>query len=344
MSISRPYELKSPKRIQIHLTDQCNLNCKFCDKGFRKGKSNDISKGKWEKVIKGIKSLGPERVIVSGGGEPLLRPETFNMVVDELEDKDIYTSLITNGTHLDRDMIEKLIEKDWNHINFSLHSPFAEVSDFLRGKKGSFIKTVENIRKLKKLKDEKDSKEPTMAITSVINKYNYSQIGELSEFVQRLDVKTLVLKHLHGDYGRLEPPEGSLEGVQREIEESSGDIKIEPDFQQQGTSEDDRETNNNEMVCPSPFFEMTVLADGTVTPCCFIFDSGEYTETVHDKELEEIWHGEKFELLRQSSYTGEEMPPCKDCFASQKEMEDLRPEFEKQYKQSLEETLGNNKC
>lgn len=344
MSLTKPYDLKSPKRIQIHPTDRCNLECGFCDRSFRTQRNKELSKEKWKEVLQSIRSLEPDRVIVVGGGEPTLRKDILSETIDQMNDETIYTSLVTNGVSLYRETIQKMINEGWNHIHFSLHSPFAKISDFLRGKEGSFKGTLENIRTIKAMKERMDSEEPTMAITSVLNRYNVNHLEELAEFVKTLDMEPLVLRNLQGEHKKFEVPQDTSRNIKKMIDKISKKVDIKLEFNLSENQRDERERNKQEPMCLSPFFEMSVFADGTVAPCCFMFDEEKYTENVRDKNLKDIWTGEKFEFLRQSSYTEERVAPCNECSVSQKEMEDLRPEFEKQYKQSLGEAIENNKC
>lgn len=68
------------------------------------------------------------------------------------------------------------------------------------------------------------------------------------------------------------------------------------------------------MVCPSPFHQLYIRADGTVFPCC-----GDWKQnpvgTIHEQGIIEIWKGEKLEAFRRMHIEGRrfENPACGRC-------------------------------
>ncbi|MFB6088966.1 MAG: SPASM domain-containing protein [Candidatus Aenigmatarchaeota archaeon] len=90
-------------------------------------------------------------------------------------------------------------------------------------------------------------------------------------------------------------------------------------------------------ICYSPFYEMTIFPDGKVAPCCFSDQEKiEEIENVKSKDIEDIWKGNKFRILREKMLTGIYPSMCKECSISHKEMEDLEKLFKNDYKHLTE--------
>lgn len=100
------------KKIYIEITNQCNLNCSFCIKNYRKIKylSLDELKIILEK-LKGQTKFLYFHVL----GEPLIHP-LFNYLVEEAS-KNYCVNITTNGY-----LIDNINTKKIRQLNISLHS------------------------------------------------------------------------------------------------------------------------------------------------------------------------------------------------------------------------------
>lgn len=338
------YELKKPRKIQLYPTNRCSLNCKFCDSSTNSDFSEELDLDKWNEVFEDIKKLSPKRLIVSGGGEPLERKELMIDIFKTFQGTEIKKSLITNGVLLNESIIRKIVNYDWNHISFSIHSPFAKKSDYIRGSKGSSKKTIQNIRLLEEIKEERGSKTPTTSITTVINEYNSSDLLELKEFAKELDIGLLVLRPLQGNKSELKSygDPKVLRGLLTELQKSNYQVKRE--FNLEDLSKDNKSEKNTSIpYCLSPFFEVVISADGKVSPCCF-FLAKNYQgglENVGEKNLEDIWRGDVFEEMRDKVISNKIPEICKECILSGKDRFEFEDYFAKKYS-NLYNRIRNN--
>lgn len=96
--------------INFHFTNCCNYRCVYCF-AKSKNKSKQLSFEKCKNVVDKIKDYFTKNNIVDGrinlvGGEPLVSP-FINELIDYCFDKKIKVSIVTNGSLLTKEFIER---------------------------------------------------------------------------------------------------------------------------------------------------------------------------------------------------------------------------------------------
>lgn len=139
------FELTS---LYLYLTDHCNLCCSHCwvSPKFSEQKQNGISLAGLKKAISEAKSLGLQSVKLTGG-EPLLYKHIDGLLAF-LASEQIDVLIETNGTLLNRDLVERLKSCNLDQLSISLDAATEEVHDQIRGVKGSFRRTLEGLTHL----------------------------------------------------------------------------------------------------------------------------------------------------------------------------------------------------
>jgi uncharacterized protein len=162
--------------LELHVTNQCNLRCKYCyvSEECDKERSHEMSEEVIEKALvftlKNFPNVELLRLSL-WGGEPMLFREKFLFVVEKAKEifknKKISFSFSTNGTIMDEEMIDFLIKNQFS-LQVSLDG-FENDQNFLRPTfqgKGTYKTVMENLSYWKK----KNIKMP--AIRSTITPYN----------------------------------------------------------------------------------------------------------------------------------------------------------------------------
>ena len=182
-----PYALKSKVHILIlQVTQNCNLRCEYClySGGYktRKHQNKRMNLITAKAAINFLKSHSSEKrkvYIAFYGGEPLLEFELIQQCVCYAEnimpDKEIEYSITTNGTLLNEEIIEYLVEHDFK-ITVSIDGP-KEVHDrsrhFVDSDIGSFDVIMKNLKYFRKKYEEVYEK--NVRFNSVIStEYNFS--------------------------------------------------------------------------------------------------------------------------------------------------------------------------
>ncbi len=127
-----------------NLIRRCNLLCKHCysisgDVDFPGELSTDEVFG----VMDDLKGFRVPVLILSGG-EPLLRPDIFE-ISKRAKEKGFYVGLSTNGTLIDERLIEPIAEIGYDYVGISLDG-LGETHDRFRGRDGAFVDSLKAVR------------------------------------------------------------------------------------------------------------------------------------------------------------------------------------------------------
>ncbi|WP_456372043.1 heme d1 biosynthesis radical SAM protein NirJ [Thiolapillus sp.] len=128
-----------------NLIRRCNLTCKHCysisaDTDF----PNELNTEQVFTVMDDLKAFGVPVLILSGG-EPLLRPDIFN-IAHRAKAMGFYTALSTNGTLIDDGNIEKIRQVGFDYLGISIDG-IRETHDKFRRKEGAFDASMAALRR-----------------------------------------------------------------------------------------------------------------------------------------------------------------------------------------------------
>lgn len=130
------------KRIQIHLTNRCNLRCIHCYMDSGVLITSETEAEQWCTLLTRLAERHSRCFLSVSGGEPLLSKALFP-VLEHARRLGMKTAIITNGILLKGKVIERLKPLiDVCAISFDGLSP--ETHDFIRGH-GNFAKTYANL-------------------------------------------------------------------------------------------------------------------------------------------------------------------------------------------------------
>jgi len=186
-----------PLWLLIYVSDLCNLKCKMCPHHTPGDASNfeflKKEKGMMEPdVFKVIMDKFPEATLImfAGVGEPLLNPYFFELAELAVKNKKII-NLVTNGTLLDREKINKIIElKRFNQISISLNaSNPQDYSNICNMPSKTFDKMVNNIKELVYLKKQHKNKAKfEITVSAVCSQEFLPKIKDFLLFADNLGV------------------------------------------------------------------------------------------------------------------------------------------------------------
>jgi len=170
-----------------NVTRTCNLHCVHCyadahDKEYE----GELTTEEALRVIDDLAQFGAP-VILFSGGEPLLRPDLFQLI-RYAKDKGIRGVLSTNGTLITREVVRQLKEFGLSYVGVSIDGP-EPVHDRFRGKKGAFQEALQGIRNCL-------TEGIRVGVRMTLTKYNYEYIDDVFRLLEEEDIPRACFYHL----------------------------------------------------------------------------------------------------------------------------------------------------
>ena len=191
---------KNPNVILLELTQECNLNCRYCSaysmRGMGEGKDLTLEEGK--EFLDHISSLykgSRPPLLLFTGGEPLMRDDVYELI-RYAGQKGLLTGLATNGTLITEEAARKLKEARLFRVAIDLDAASEEIHNSLRGEFKEAIGGIEHC------KDAGLS----LQINSMITSINKSEMPDILRLAERLDVDAwhvfflVPVKHFDEEY------------------------------------------------------------------------------------------------------------------------------------------------
>jgi radical SAM protein with 4Fe4S-binding SPASM domain len=122
--------------MEIETSHLCNLRCVYCYNSSGVKQHNELTLAEIFNVVEQGIELGVRRVILIGGGEPLMHPEVM-AIIEFLHRKGLGIDLFTNGTLITAEKARQL--REWNvEPVVKLNSLRPDVQDMLAAHPGTF--------------------------------------------------------------------------------------------------------------------------------------------------------------------------------------------------------------
>lgn len=303
----------SPVSLDIEPTINCNLSCAFCHNKnlVRDKRSIDLDD------FKDILSNFPRilRLNIQGMGEPLLNPELPDMIRYAKEKKNFVT-LTTNGTLLNKDMAEKLVQSGIDRILISLDAPQKEIYERVRPG-ANFEAVIDNVRGLTATRGKR--KKPLVYIWMLGTRESISQVEKMINLAGDLGVDGLVLqmnltgwgkdewdekvKDLKADYATVEE---KLFDFQKLAKRKNIIFNINKDFTYFKKSRRDR--------CGWFWGGAYVSSDGQMPPCCLVADPKVFSfGNIFIAKFKDIRNSDKYREMRKKIKNGDYPDFCNNC-------------------------------
>ncbi len=170
---------KNMNHISWNVTKKCNLYCKHCYRESSPDEEIDdeLTTEEGKKFLQDMKKANLGTIVFSGG-EPLLRPDIFELI-EYASSLKMMTLMGSNGTLISPKVAEKLKSSGLNAIAISIDSLNEEVHDDFRGQKGSLKKAMEGVKNC-------IDAGLRVQINTTISKYNLDDIDEVMEYADKV--------------------------------------------------------------------------------------------------------------------------------------------------------------
>ena len=281
--ISKVYQkIQTPTRVDIEATNICNADCVFCPRHSHTRKQKIMDMELFKKIIgelTGIKTL--REICLSGFGEPLLDkslPEKIKYC--KSKNSNWRTIIFSNGTYLDEDMSNKILDSGLDTINFSFNGGTKDIYE--KTMKIDFDKTKSNIEKFIEVRNQRGAKKPFVVLSCVLTKESLNDEIPFRNLWNNKADQVVVVK-----------PHDWVGNIGQDI------INI-------------GQTRYAAFPCRlilHPFINW----DGVVSLCCH--DYNEFTSfgNLNEQNFMDIWNSEKYKNFRQRNVDGKLESICAGC-------------------------------
>lgn len=171
-----------------NLLRRCNLTCKHCyalsaDHDY----PGELGFDEIGSVMDDLKAFGVPVLILSGG-EPLLRPDLFEIAARAKELR-FYVGLSTNGTLIDAAMADRIAAQRFDYVGISLDG-MRETHDRFRRKQGAFDASLAAVRLLR----ERGVK---VGLRYTMTEMNAADLAPLLDLMHDEEVDKFYFSHLN---------------------------------------------------------------------------------------------------------------------------------------------------
>lgn len=294
----------------LYLTDNCNLNCKYCyEKEMHSNR--ELSFDNIKKIIdREINSKSKESVITFFGGEPLLKKDliykTSNYIKNKRSKTKFLFNMTTNGTLIDDEFVDFFYKSDFISLSFSIDGEkrFHDENRIMKSGKGTYDIVEKNAKKLL-------IKPDVIVAVPVISKNNIKNLSENLKNLLKIGFEKISLQFdFLSDWN-----DEDLKVIKKEFEKISEmyikSMRDEKEFHILGIDEKIRSYIDNKIDCNNNcsvgMHGVNVGTDGNIYPCMQFMYNQEYIigncENGVNKEIQLKIHNE----LKQ------ELEECKQC-------------------------------
>ena len=190
------------QQLFLEITPRCNLSCIHC--GSRCDEHAEVAELDFaclESVLRRVREAFGRRVfVVLTGGEPLLRPDIFDLG-SLIGDLGFAWGMTTNATLIDEECARRLIASGLRSVSVSLDGT-PEVHDAVRRRVGSYeaaVRGIENLAATEGL--------AALQVTSVMNHQTIGCVDDLFEIVKDLPIDSWRLANVEPIGSALAHPE-----------------------------------------------------------------------------------------------------------------------------------------
>ena len=291
-----------PSKIQIEITNKCNLNCAMCPRSDFGLEYKDMDLTVLKRIAEKIPACS--EITLTGWGEPLLYPH-IHEAIQLFKQKGCFVELTTNGTLLSGEMLKKLISDGLDSISISVDS-FEDLKDDDVRHRGSFKKdAVINLISVRG-----DNKKPLIVLQPTLHKEKENELLELTREGKRLGVDRINIVRLDKRFNKnLESlnPEEEYEFAKKIIG-LADELKIRVDFLPFTAFTGikrmlfilfARRLFCKDKPCPKLYDYLYITHSGKATPCCSLpkYEVGDLLA----QSLEQIWNNDNFKKFRKNS-------------------------------------------
>lgn len=296
---------KMPRKIQIEITNRCNLNCEICPRKKFNLPNNDIDIIVFEQILTKLKNV--EVILPVGWGESFLHKD-FDFIVNTIKLNGFLIKLPTNGIVINnKQAIDTALKIDF--LTFSID----ELHNNENKEFDEDFEVFNTIELLIRERNRRNSRTPYITVQSVLHKSN-NKIFDIIRKAKSIEVDRINIVRPNVYDSIYTPNWNNRKNIYKKAELLSKQLKIRVDMFEYALFTGIKRwfwkyfkgLFRINSWCPRLSDFLYVTIDGKVTPCCYLprYIVGD----LMTQSLNDIWHGNSMARFRQ-----EHKQICQNC-------------------------------
>ncbi|RPF42474.1 radical SAM protein with 4Fe4S-binding SPASM domain [Thermodesulfitimonas autotrophica] len=168
-------------------TRACNLRCRHCYASATPGPAEgELTTAEAQRFIDGLAEANVP-VLLFSGGEPLLRPDFFELV-NYARERGIRPVISTNGTLITREVAQRIKEAGVGYVGISLDG-LEELNDRMRAVKGAYKLALTGIKNCVAVGQR-------VGLRFTITRENYQDVAAIFDLVEQEEINRVCFYHL----------------------------------------------------------------------------------------------------------------------------------------------------
>ena len=168
-------------------TKTCNLKCMHCYmQSDAKKYKDELTTEEAKKFIDDLADFHVP-VLLFSGGEPLIRPDFFELAA-YAQEKGVRPTLSTNGTLITREVAQRIKDIGVGYVGISLDG-LKDVNDKFRGVDGAYEKAMQGIKNCVAVGQR-------VGLRFTINHHNIQELDRIFDFIEAENINRVCFYHL----------------------------------------------------------------------------------------------------------------------------------------------------
>ena len=306
------------RHIDIEPIAACNLKCSFCQvPGWHRAhQTQPMDIDLFIKIIIQFPNL--RSIKLQGMGEPLLNPNLIEMI-RIASDRNIRTSVITNGLLLNSELARKMLAGGLTRLCFSFDGATKRTYENARIN-SNYHKVINNIEVICKIKRQMKAKTDIRMECLASNKNIIVEIPSLIKLASKLGIDKVNLKKRLKIWKEIENKGGYyfesayLDSDNDYMRVRDQAIIIAEELGVEFGMCGDPEYSSSD-PCFWPWHSMYVSTEGKVVPCCAIGIPETWCMgDLRKEELRDIWNNKAYRDMRRRMSLNQTPDLCKACY------------------------------
>ena len=165
----------------LELSLACNLKCVYCYSEAGTRRRNEMSLEDIYSVIDQAVDLGAKKMVIIGGGEPLMY-ENYWDVLKKVRERNLHSTTFTNGTLIDKKTAQELYSHN-EDVALKFNAMDEDIQDHLAGNiKGTGNKIKKALDYLLEAGYSSTEGSPRLALETIVCRSNYDEIVPIYTF------------------------------------------------------------------------------------------------------------------------------------------------------------------